>query len=278
MLKIVFDLSTFESVELIALADAHVGNPLCDIGALKDIIEYINEEPEDPTCARVCLLNGDLTESVTRKSVGDIYGQTMSPQLQVATISEMLKPLAAPRERYPQGKIVSYCGGNHDVDRYKDTGITSAESIAVNLGLDDRYSTDGCYCFLKLGRKGNMDNTYVYTVYNQHMTGGAGTVGGKANRIARISNGVVADLIIGAHFHTPLTFKEDMILPNGNTFSITQKTITYLIVNAFLRFGDYGQRMGLKPSTITVPKIYIKQARESNRNGANRYFKTEVLL
>lgn len=277
MLKIEFDLSEFTDVELIPLADIHIGNELCDIGALKDIIEYINEEPADPGTARICLLNGDLTESVTRKSVGDIFEQQMSPQVQVATITKMLKPLALPREKYPQGKILSYCGGNHDVDRYKETGITSAQSIAVNLELEDRYSDDGCYSFLKMKRLGDKGNI-SYTCYNTHLTGGGFSTGAKANRAVRagLGGGIFADLIIGSHFHSPMTFKEDMLMPYEQKSALTQRTITYVITNAFLRFGGYAQKMGMKPAPITVPKIYIRQAR--NGEGRSRYFKTEVLL
>lgn len=268
----------FESVEVVTISDVHIGNPLCDIGALKDTIEYILEEPNDPKMARICVLNGDLTESVTRKSIGNIFEMTMTPQLQVATMIEMLKPLAVPTEKYPQGKILSYCGGNHDTDRYKDTGITASESIAVGLGIEDRYSPDGCFSFIRLQRVQDSKKTpMVYTLYNQHMTGGAGTVGGKANRLAKISNGIVADLIIGSHFHTPITFKEDIFLPNEQNRSVTQKTITYLLTNAFLKYGDYSQRMGMKPSTISVPKVYIRQTRERTIK-QTRFFKTEVLL
>jgi len=276
MLKILFDLTKFESVEVVPLSDVHIGNELCDIGALKDIIEYIKEEPDDPTMARICILNGDLTESVTRTSLGDPFSQTMSPQLQVATMIEMLKPLTVPTDKYPQGKILSYCGGNHDTGRYKDTGISASETIAVALGLEDRYSPNGCYSFIKLARIHDHKNMIVYTVYNQHLSGSGISVGAKANRIQRISSGVIADLICGAHFHLPMTFKEDIIIPRESTAKLGQKTITYVISNAFLKFGDYSQRMGMKPSTISVPKIYVKQKR--NPKTDKRYFDTGVLL
>ena len=113
MLKIVFDLSQFESVEIVPIADTHIGNILCDIQALHDTISYVMKEPDDPKCARICLLNGDLTESVTRQSVGNIFDMTMTPQVQVATMIEMLKLLSVSSEKYPQGKILSYCGGNY---------------------------------------------------------------------------------------------------------------------------------------------------------------------
>lgn len=275
MLKIVFDLSHFESVEICPIADTHIGNVLADIQALHDMISYVSKEPDDPKCARICLLNGDLTESVTRQSVGNIFDMTMTPQVQVATMIEMLKPLAEPSEKYPQGKILSYCGGNHDTDRYKDTGITAAESIACALGLEDRYSPNGCYSFITLGRI--QDKGVCRTsIYNQHMTGGGSTVGGKANRIGKISNGIIADVIVGSHVHLPMTFKEDVILPYEQKGVLRQKTVTYVITNSFLRFGDYSQKMGMKPSTITVPRIFVRQDR--TKDNSARFIYVEVIL
>ena len=278
MLKIVFDLTQFEEVELVPVADTHVGNPLSDIQALHDTIQYILQEPEDSKCARICLLNGDLTESVTRTSVGDPFSMTMAPQLQVATMIEMLKPLSIPSEKYPNGKILSYCGGNHDVDRYKDTGITSAESIACALGMEDRYSHDGCYSFIKTRRSLTQKNVLTYTVYNSHMGGGSSTVGGKANRATKLglNGGILADLCIGSHVHQPLTFKEDILIPYTQNNTIAQRTVTYVITNAFLRFGDYSQRMGMKPATIKVPKIYLRQGRTGKESKSYTYI--EVLL
>ena len=280
MLKIVFDLSQFESVELLTIADTHVGNILCDIQALHDLISYISKEPDDPNCARICILNGDLTESVTRQSVGNVFDMTMTPQLQVATMIEMLKPLTVPTEKYPQGKILSYCGGNHDNDRYKDTGITASESIACALGLEDRYSPVGCYSFIRLKRIGDSNSQTLYTVYNSHLSGSAGTVGGKANRLQKmgINSGIFADLYVGAHLHQPMVFKEDIIMPNYAKMTLVQKSVTYLLCNAFLRYGDYAQKMSMKPATITFPKVFVTQVRCGGKKCDGRALKTEVML
>lgn len=280
MLTIHFDLSQFENVELINLADVHIGNPLCNEAELKRIIDYIKEEPEDPTMARICLLNGDLTESVTKSSrVGNVFEMTMTPSVQVATMIKYLLPLTETSKKYPQGKILSYCAGNHDEGRYKDTGISASESIAVGLGLEDRYSVDGCYSFIKLHKINHVDKkTAIATVYNQHMTSGSTTIGGKANRIAKIGSAVVANVICGAHVHSPITFKEDIILPSSNSMSLVQQTITYCITGAFLRYGDYAQRNGMKPSTICIPRIYIRQNRSQANDRDLRFIYTEVLL
>lgn len=275
MLKIDFRLPLSEEIELVPLGDVHIGSPQCDEASFKAAVDYILEEPSNPKCARVCLLNGDLTESVTRNSKGDIFDLTMTPSVQVATMINYLLPLTETSEKYPQGKIISYCAGNHDYGRYKDTGISAAESIAVKLGLEDRFSVDGCYTFLTCKRIGDKSNV-AFTIYNTHLSGSAGTIGGKANRVLRagVNGGVLADVIIGSHVHEPLTFKEDIIVPTPYKMSLHQKTVTYVITSAHLRYGGYAQRGGMKPATIAVPKVLFKQG---EKNGS-RYAYTEVLL
>lgn len=278
MLTIKFELPKSEWVEIVPIADVHIGNPLCDEAELKRTIDYVLEEPDDPKGARICLLNGDLTESITRNSKGNVFDMVYTPSVQVAIMIKYLLPLTETSDKYPMGKILSYCAGNHDYGRYSETGISSSESIAVKLGLEDRYSVDGCYSFINLKRYQAKNNDVRATLYNQHMTGGGNTIGGKANRVGKISNGVIADVIVGSHVHTPLTFKEDVIVPDTNKNALNQKTITYLITNAFLRFGDYSQRYGMKPSTIAVPRIFIRQGRLIKGDTDRRYTYTEVIL
>ena len=279
MLEISFDLSKFEEVELIPLADVHIGSPLCNEAELKRIIDYIKEEPVDPKCARICLLNGDLTESATKTNRnGNPFEQVYTPSVQVAMMIKYLLPLTETSEKYPQGKILSYCAGNHDGDRYKETGISAAESIAVGLGLQERFSESGCYSFIKVKRFDQNDGESVFTVYNQHMTGNSTTAGGRANRINKIGASIFANLIVGSHVHSPMTFKEDIILPHTERpQALVQHTITYVITNSFMRYGDYAEKMGLRPTTMSVPRIFLRQHREGT--GLRKRTKiVEVLL
>jgi len=281
MLTIKYDLGDCESVEIVPIADCHIGNPLCQEGLIKETIDYILQEPDDPKMARICVLNGDLTESVTRNSVGNVFEQTMTPSVQVATMINYLRPLTETSKKYPHGKILSYCAGNHDSGRFKETGISAAESIAVGLGIEDRYSVNGCYSFINLRRMHTKDDHMQVTVYNSHLTGGSSTVGGRANRVSKLglAGGIIANLCIGSHLHSPLTFKEDYFFPS-NHVTLKQETITYLLTPAFLTYGDYAQRNAMKPATICMPKVFIKQGR-SRRGDVNqdgRFVYVEVLL
>ena len=279
MLQINFDLSSFEELEIVTLADVHLGHPLCDEAELKRIIDYIKEEPINEKCGRICLLNGDLTESATKTNRnGNVFEMIYTPSVQVAMMVKYLLPLMETSKKYPQGKILSYCAGNHDGDRYKETGISAAESIAVGLGLQDRFSQTGCYSFIKLSRIGETKDGCIFTVYNQHMSGASTTAGGRANRINKIGSSIVANLIVGSHVHSPMTFKEDIFIPHyERPHSLMQQTITYVITNSFMKYGDYAEKMGLRPSTISVPRIYLRQFRDGT--GTRRRHKiVEVLL
>lgn len=279
MLQINFDLLSFKAVEIVPIADAHIGHPLADEAEFKRIVDYVKEEPDDPNCARICLLNGDLTESATKSNKnGNVFEQVYTPSVQVAMMIKYLLPLTETSKKYPQGKILSFCSGNHDGDRYAETGISSAESIAVGLGLEKRFSKNGCYSFITV--KYRSDRTACFTIYNQHMTGGGSTIGGKANRIAKLSNGVVADLIVGSHVHTPMTFKEDIIIPNtaNQNKVLQQNTVTYVITNSFMRYGDYAQKMGMKPASVSVPRIFLRTRRVENIPGLDKIKYTEVIL
>ena len=109
MLQITFDLLDFEKLEIVPIADVHMGHPLCNEAELKKIVDYVMEEPEDPLMGRICLLNGDLTESATKTNRnGNVFEQTMTPSVQVATMVKYLKPLTQVSDKYPQGKILSY--------------------------------------------------------------------------------------------------------------------------------------------------------------------------
>lgn len=278
MLTIKFELPESETVELVPIGDVHLGNPLCSESDFKRTIDYILEEPEDPKCARICLLNGDLTESVTRTSKGDPFEMTYTPSVQMAMIIKYLLPLTETSSKYPQGKILSYCAGNHDWGRYKDTGISSAESIAVKLGLEDRFSVDGCYSFIYVRRISHSSKRAVHTVFNTHLTGGGSTVGGKANRVGKVGSSLFADLIVGSHVHLPMTFKEDFIIPDTQKGMLSQETITFLITNAFLRYGDYALRASMRPSSIAVPIAYLRQGRDATGGKDKRFTFTEVIL
>lgn len=85
--------------------------------------------------------------------------------------------------------------------------------------------------------------------------------------------------ISDVHIGNPLCREglfEDIIMPSNNgTPRLYQRTMTYVLTGAFLNYGDYAERSSMRPSTIAMPKIFIKQARHKN---STNYIYTEVVL
>lgn len=67
-------------------------------------------------------------------------------------------------------------------------------------------------------------------------------------------------------------------MPNYTKMALVQKSVTYLLCNAFLRYGDYAQKMSMKPATITFPKVFVTQVRCGGKKCDGRTLKTEVML
>lgn len=264
MIENVFDLSSFTEAEIIVLSDWHIGNPLCNEELIARVCDYISQEPENPKCARLAIMNGDFCECITKSSkVGDIFnGQIYTPETQLAICKKYLLPLTETSKKYPRGKIISNAYGNHDNSRqYKDAGISCSTSLACALGIEDRSTSDGVYTFLKLKGLFRAKDNCCFTIYNTHGTGGGATIGAKANRIEKVSNQFLADLIILGHTHSALTFKEDIIVPQTNTQTTRLHTTTFVNASSMLEFGNYGERAGMRPQTINIPRIYLKQER-----------------
>ena len=53
-------------IELIPLADMHIGDACCDFALIKERINYIRD-----TGPAYCILNGDLMDSAIASSIGD---------------------------------------------------------------------------------------------------------------------------------------------------------------------------------------------------------------
>lgn len=273
MIENVFDLSSFSEVELIVLSDWHIGHPLCNEELIQRTCEYIKQEPENKNCARVCILNGDMMDTVTRTSkFGDVFnGMTYSPQTQIAICKKYLLPLTETSKKYPKGKIISNAYGNHDhMRQHRDSDISCSTSLACGLGIEDRSTSDGIYTFLKLKSLYRKDDKMIYTIYNTHGSGGGCSIGAKANRLEKISNQFLADLIIMGHTHTAMTYKEDIVVPQTNTQTTRMHTTTFVNTASMISFGDYGERGGMRPQTVTIPRIYLKQERHTLQIRKNR--------
>lgn len=256
-----------DEIELIPLADLHIGNPFCDTELIKEVCEYVAKTPNCYT-----ILNGDICETVTRSSVGNIY-ETTSPQDQIVTACYYLRPIAE------QKKIINILSGNHENRMLKDTGLSMTDMLLAHLlqyddTLNDRYCADGAYTFLIMnGRKsGGRNFRMCVTIYNTHGHGGGSKIGGKIQKLD--DTYIPADIIIKSHTHVPETHRGVYFNVNPNEYTVKEKPVVYCNTGAYLKFGGYGERAGYKPLSRAVPVIKIKNRRE--RSKGKEFYKTYI--
>jgi predicted MPP superfamily phosphohydrolase len=243
---------TIEEMEIVPIADVHIGDAHSDEKMFKNVVQYILEKPN-----RYVVLNGDLMDMALTMSVSDSYGAKYPPSQQIKRVADILRPI---KER-----ILAMGSGNHEFRTYKFTGIDTSRYLALELGIEDRYSENSFVLFLKVGES---DNTrlskvkqQVYSIFVQHGAGGGRKIGGKANRL-NDSDQIIADadLYIMGHVHTPMAFPTSTFVSDMQNMTIVRKNKFFLLNNAYLDFGGYGLNHGYSPASkqVSYATLYTK--------------------
>ena len=234
-----------KNIELVVLADIHIGDPLFNKKEFLKARDYIKNTEN---C--FCILNGDLINNATKNSVSDIYCEELKPMEQINTLLEYLEPI--------KDKILAATSGNHCLRTYKETGIDIMSIIMKQMGLGNRYTEEAYYLFVYFGEKeSGRKAPMVYTIYGKHGSGGGSTSGSKLNKLIKMSETCYADLFIVSHMHQPIATSLDFRLPDYSNQSVNQKTMKFLMSNSFLNFGGYGERFNLRPSNTEFTKAIL---------------------
>lgn len=239
-------------VKIIPLSDIHIGSPKCDILLLK---EYIKKIETDPNCYAVIL--GDLLNNSTKSSVGDVYEEELNPMEQMQTAIRMFEPI--------KDKILCITSGNHERRTYKQDGTDLMWFFAKSLGLEDVYDYASCIVFIsvghiphKLGGNGRTSQA-TYTIYCTHGDGQGGrTVGGRANGLERRGQVLSGcDVIITGHTHNMISFKETTFHIDKHSKKIYQVDTTYVNSGSYLKYEQYAELYGMKPTVAGSPTIVL---------------------
>jgi predicted phosphodiesterase len=236
-----------EWVEIVPIGDAHDGDECFDEKALIACVEYIAASPN-----RYCILNGDMMNIALKNSKSDVYSDVRNPNKQIDHIKSILDPIAK--------KILAITGGNHEYRVALETTIDISEILAARLGCIDRYALDSYVLFVSVGKadtRGDKITQHVYSLYCHHGYGGGKKSGSKLNNVISLNDTVDADVYVMNHLHTPAATKSDYFRLDYQHKKAVQITRTYVLANAWLKFGGYGQRKGYSPSTITITRIKL---------------------
>lgn len=233
----------FKEIKLLCLSDFHIGDELCNLKLIKEVLNDIKNSPNT-----FIILNGDLINNGTKNSVSDVYSEMMTPTEQILYLCNLLEPI--------KDRILCISNGNHELRSRKDDGIDIIRLVAKQLDIEDRYSEGWWYLYLTLGM-GNKGRPIMYTITGIHGYGGGRKNGGKINNLVEMSDKVIADLYVMGHTHTPIMTRNSIYVPDYQHRSLVKKDKYYLMTNSFLEYGGYGERYGFTPSTTEHQEVEL---------------------
>ena len=100
----------FKNIKLLALSDFHIGDSLCNLKLIKEVLEEVKNS--DNTFV---ILNGDLVNNGVKNSVSNVYDEKLTPMEQIVKLCDLLEPI--------KDRILVIHQGNHELRSYKEDGI-----------------------------------------------------------------------------------------------------------------------------------------------------------
>ena len=188
---------------------------------------------------------GDQMEYATRSSKSDVYTQKLSPSQQKQWWIEHLRPLVK------EGKVICVVDGNHEYNRgSKDADCFPLFDIALALGIEDRYRSEGAFVDIGVGHIGTAGKQarYVFRVQHQAKNNvNYGTVDG--------FEGI--DVFVSGHTHKPADMPHSKLVYDPKNKCVAQKDVENIVGGHFLRFGGYGERAGYRPTSTKLYSVIL---------------------
>ena len=240
------NLPDFETLHILPLADPHIGDIHSDFKKLQQELDVIKNSENTYT-----ILNGDLVDMAVRSSIGDIYGQNLTPMKALEQCAKIFGPIA--------GKILAVNPGNHELRVWRTDGIDVTQMLCHELGIAGLYSNASTLLFVRFGALGGHchDRKACYTVYVTHGAGGGRTEGAKVKRLADLAAIVDADVYIHSHTHLPVIFKEKFYRVSAPNSSVQAVDKLFVNTGSTLEYGGYGELQSYKPNSMDTPIIHL---------------------
>ena len=238
------DVRADETVEILPLADIHIGDKNSDIELVKKLIQTVRDIPN-----RYLILDGDLMNTAIVGSKSDVYSEIMTPSEELKRCKEIFEPI--------KDKILCVLPGNHEERVTKTTGVCMTEILCRELGIQSVYSPTSAVIFLKMGWYRKKGRPFVYTIYVNHGSGGGRKPGSKISRLADYASIVDADVFIVGHTHFPASFKQQTYRVNTSNSTVTLREQLFVNTASALSYGGYGDRQGYQPGSNSYPVITL---------------------
>lgn len=236
-----------DQIQIVPIADLHIGDPRSDLKVIKGLISYTLSEKKAYT-----ILNGDLMDVAIAASIGSTYDAVAQPAEQLRVCEELFGPLAR------QGKILAIVGGNHEERIRKQVGIDMTHLLAKQLNCEDVYADTGALLFLSTGTSSHGKGKTTYSIYIGHGHGGGRRPGGKINALEDYGKIVDADIYVVGHTHLPAAFRQSFYRPRSQNKSVSLVDRLYVNTASALSYGGYGETHGYAPASNDYPVIYLR--------------------
>ena len=233
-----------KSLELHIFADEHIGDEHCDLARLKERIDYVATHDN-----AYCVLNGDILDYASRSSISDIETRQFNIMEQIQKGVDLFSPI--------KDKILAITSGNHENRAYRKEGIDISKLIAMQMGLEKKYSPTSAFLFLRFGKDVKHNRPMCYTVYLLHGSGGGRKEGAKAIRLADMASVCDADIYIHSHTHLPMIMKQGFFRVDTANSAVANCTKLFVNTASNLDYGGYGEAQEFKPSSKDTPIIYL---------------------
>lgn len=244
------NLGNFETLDILPLADTHIGDIHSDFKKLQEQLAWVMAAEN-----RFVILNGDLVDMAVRNSIGDIYSQNLTPMQGLEQCVKIFGPIAP--------RVLSIQPGNHELRIWKSDGIDFTQLLASQLGISDRYSNASTLIFVRFGRHHRMQHgrPVCYSIFCEHGSGGGRTDGAKINRLVQMASIIDADIFLHSHTHTPVITKNAYFRVSGSNSSVCKIDRLFVNTSSTLEWGGYGELGGFKPNSLDTPIIHLDGTR-----------------
>lgn len=246
-LAVIDESPDLEKLYIIPL-ECHIGAPEFSEKKFVEWVKWVEGEEQ----ARLILM-GDILEFATRRSVGDVYSQALSPEQQMEYAIDLLFPV--------RGRIYAVIAGNHEMRCYRETSIDPAKWIARALGAP--YFRDGQGVIkVRLGRGAN-GKPVAYTIHFAHGRSSARTPGGKLSAVWRMTDVVSnADVYIGGHGHGLVQGRQDRLVVDPHNNTVRAEKYYVVMAGSLLEYASYAKQAVMSPLGTGAPRIRLSGKRK----------------
>lgn len=238
-----------ERAEIFIAADIHTGSAEFDEKRWAKFEEMLMQP------GKYVIFAGDQCEYATRSSKSDVYTQALSPSQQKRWWIEHLKNY--------KDKVLCIVDGNHEYNRAsRDADDFPLFDIALALGIEDRYRSEGAFVDIGVGHIGTAGKQARYVFRVQHQAKNNVNYG-----TADYYEGI--DVFVSGHTHQPMDKPRPKRVYDPKNKTVAERDIENIVSGHFLRFGGYGERCGYGPTSTKLYSVILhgKKKKEIETRG-----------